>query len=104
MLSSLFYSQMTIFFLRYCFVKYFWIDLYGSNVDKQNYPFCRLKLLVENFGTFTFGTKLSQFNKNTQSFWEIEIGQGVVKILGTTRISSPMSYLSLKVMIWFNFK
>ena len=26
--------------------------IYNFNYDKQNYPFCRLKLLVENYGYF----------------------------------------------------
>ena len=38
------------------------------NVDKQNYPCCRFKSLVEKFGINQFWVNQSKFGKSTQSF------------------------------------
>ena len=40
----------------------------NPNDDKPNYPFCRLRLLVEKFGDYIFGKKKLNFNKSIQSF------------------------------------
>ena len=51
-------------------IRQWMVDLYTSlvNDDKQNCPFSRLKVVVEQFGHYQFGTNQSKFNKSTQSF------------------------------------
>ena len=39
---------------------------YNPNDDKQNHPFCRLKLLVEKFGFYLFGTNQSKSTKSIE--------------------------------------
>ena len=36
------------------------------NDGTQNYPFCRLQLLVETFGHLTYQTNQSKFNNSTR--------------------------------------
>ena len=36
--------------------------------DKQNYPFCRLRLLVKRFGSISQGTKQSKLIKVSKLF------------------------------------
>ena len=38
--------------------------MYIPNDDTRNFPFCRLKLVVETFGHSTLSTNQSKFNKN----------------------------------------
>ena len=38
--------------------------MYIPNDDAQNYPFCRLKLVVETFGHLTKWTNQSKANKS----------------------------------------
>ena len=37
--------------------------IYIPNDDAQNYPFCRLKLMVERFKHSTYETNQSKFNE-----------------------------------------
>ena len=41
----------------------------SPNDDKQNYPICRLNLLVVKFGHFQLWVHLGKCNKGTQSFY-----------------------------------
>ena len=43
-----------------------WCTMYIPNDDTQNYPFCRLHLVVETLGHSTKLTNQSNFNKNPQ--------------------------------------
>ena len=40
--------------------------MYIPNVDTQNYPYCRLQLIVETFEYSTKWTNQSKFNKSLQ--------------------------------------
>ena len=62
--------------------------LYIPNEDTQNYPFCRLQLVVLTFGHSEMN--LSNFYKSPQSFKANE-RKRYYKTLGTSVINNPLS-------------
>ena len=54
------------------------ILIYIPNYDTQNFPFCRLQLVVEKFGHLTEWTNKTKFNKSPQ-----RIGKRYYETLGT---------------------
>ena len=68
--------------------------MYIHNDDTQNYPFCRLKFVVETF---------ESTNKNwlkSPKLLSKRIRKLYYKTLGTIVINSPMSPPSFLFMIW----
>ena len=62
--------------------------MYIPNEDTQNYPFFRLRLVVEMFGQSTLWTDQSKFNKSPQ---RQRIRKHYFKTFRTSVINSPMS-------------
>ena len=60
------------------------------NDDTENYPFCRLQLLVETSGYSTKWNNQSKSNKSPQSCQANEWGKSYCKTLGTSLINSLM--------------
>ena len=57
--------------------------------DKQNYPFCRLQLLVETFGHSTLN-KLIKIQQESPKLSSQQIRKRYYNTLGTSLINSPM--------------
>ena len=57
-------------------------SMYIPYDDTQNYPFCRLQLVVETVGHSTEWIKQSKFNKSTQSCLANEKENAIIKLWG----------------------
>ena len=75
--------------------------MYIPNDDTQNYPFCRLQLLVKMFGHSTFRTKQSKFNNKSPKLSSQWIRKSYYKTLGTKVINSPMPPPSQTTILLF---
>ena len=73
--------------------------IYFPNDARQNYPFCKLQLVVETFGHSTKQTNLSKFNKSPKSCLakKDKIRKRYYKTLWISVINSPMSPPSLDI-------